>query len=486
MKSFDTELKKHADKIRLRASERRELRERVLSYMEYHPLPKQASVKTELKEAIKSDSFVVLGIHSRIVQIAAAAFVLVMVVIPFAAERAVPGDVLYIVKTGINEPVQSSLASSPYEKIEFETKLMERRIAEARVLASEGKLTDDVKTKIAETVKEHSDAVQTELQELRNQDAEGAAIAQIAFSSSLEVQSAVLTEDDEEVDASDPILTVVKEAREVSEKEKGSTTPSYDGLMARIELETTRAYELFETVKESATEDEITDIERRFADINRVIEETREDRVLDETKSASDLAKILGQVKKLIFFMADINIRESVSLEALVPIILSDQERIDLVKEELRVIDGMKRDIYKILEAIDESEIPNKIEPGLEEVETNVLQAQTALDVQDILKAEEAVRKGRELAGDLLAILRPSAQLIEIEETEASTSTSTSTPSEGGSEETPSEEPQEGTVENPTEPQEGVNETQGETEGEPAPTEETTTDSAETQTQEGI
>jgi len=407
-----------------------------------------------------------------------------MVVVPFAAERAVPGDVLYIVKTGINEPVQSSLASSPYEKIEFETKLMERRIAEARVLASEGKLTDDVKTKIAETVKEHSDAVQTELQELRNQDAEGAAIAQIAFNSSLEVQSAVLTEDDDAADeVSDPILTVVKEAREVSEKEKGSTTPSYDGLMARIELETTRAYELFETVKESATEEEITDIERRFADINRVIEETKEDRVLDEIKSASDLAKILGQVKKLIFFMADINIRDSVSLEALVPIILSDQERVDLVKEELRVIDGMKRDIYKILEAIGEGEVPNKIEPGLEEVEQDILQAQTALDVQDIPQAEEAVRKGRELAGDLLAILRPSAQLIELEETEISTSIGSTTPNESESEETLGEgEPQEEISENPVESEE----TSNETEGEPAPIEEATTDSSVQETQGAI
>ncbi|GEM_PF-975726 len=484
MKSFDTELKKHADKIRLKAVERRELRERVLSYMEYHPLPKQDSVQKELKGAIHSESFVVLGIHSRIVQIAVAAFVLVMVVVPFAAERAVPGDVLYIVKTGINEPVQSSLASSPYEKIEFETKLMERRIAEARVLASEGKLTDDVKTKIAETVKEHSDAVQTELQELRNQDAEGAAIAQIAFNSSLEVQSAVLTEDDDAADeVSDPILTVVKEAREVSEKEKGSTTPSYDGLMARIELETTRAYELFETVKESATEEEITDIERRFADINRVIEETKEDRVLDEIKSASDLAKILGQVKKLIFFMADINIRDSVSLEALVPIILSDQERVDLVKEELRVIDGMKRDIYKILEAIGEGEVPNKIEPGLEEVEQDILQAQTALDVQDIPQAEEAVRKGRELAGDLLAILRPSAQLIELEETEISTSIGSTTPNESESEETLGEgEPQEEISENPVESEE----TSNETEGEPAPIEEATTDSSVQETQGAI
>ena len=39
MKRFSEQFKKKSDTIRLRASERADLRDRLVSYMEYHPLP---------------------------------------------------------------------------------------------------------------------------------------------------------------------------------------------------------------------------------------------------------------------------------------------------------------------------------------------------------------------------------------------------------------------------------------------------------------
>lgn len=405
MKSFDTELKKYAEKINLKVSERRELRERILSYMEYHPLKKHALTSDELTSAIPGESFSTLhfNINSLYTRFAGGVLILFLIAAPFAAEKAVPGDVLYLVKTGFNESIQGQLANSPYEKIEFGTKLMERRIAEARELAGEGKLTEEVKTQIAEDVKGHTTAVQVGLAELRTQDADGAAIAEIAFNASLEVQSVVLgveesTENDSLIDT---ILTVVNDARNEVTSNQEANAPSFKGLRARVELETTRAFELFETIKISASAEEITDIERRLSDVNRLITESENKRGAEPETAAADLATTLGLLQKLIVFMADINVREAVTLEEIVPVVLSDAERTDLAKQDLRVLTEGEARITQRLELLKGKGVVEKVTDGLTRVAELLLMAHTALGVSNIDGAEGAIAEAKAFLADL-------------------------------------------------------------------------------------
>lgn len=144
MKSFESDIKKYAEKTRLKAIEREMVRDRILSYMEYHPLKKE-SLKVPVLSTLQAHEFTYIRFNTLWIKVAGGVFALVLVVgVPFLAERSVPGDVLYLVKTGFNEGIRTQLASSPYEKVQLETKLMERRISEARLLASEGKLTEAV------------------------------------------------------------------------------------------------------------------------------------------------------------------------------------------------------------------------------------------------------------------------------------------------------------------------------------------------------
>src|SRR6056297_835594 len=113
---------------------------------------------------------------------------LVLIIVPIMAERAVPGDTLYAVKVKINEEVRSSLTLDPYEKIEWETVRINRRIAEAKLLAKEGRLTEAAEAEAAAAVKEHADNVKAEIETLRAADADEAAIAEIAFDSTMQVQ----------------------------------------------------------------------------------------------------------------------------------------------------------------------------------------------------------------------------------------------------------------------------------------------------------
>lgn len=415
MKSFDLEFKKYTEKVTLKVSERRALRERILSYMEYHPLPKQE--RALRRDVILSDAFVLFDFKT-LFKRAGVIAVIAVIVIPTIAERAVPGDVLYVVKRGINESIQGSLASTPYEKIEFETRLMERRITEARVLADAGKLTEDVKTEIAKTVKEHSTVVQESIAELRVQDADGAAIAQIAYSSSLEVQSAMLSggapEGGEMVTmamtqsvgdiAIDPILSVVNEARDEIANDQTNPTPSFDTLLASLETETTRAFELFESIKKTATAEEIVDIERRMSDTHRLIEEGKQKKDIDEGVAVGELTDTLQQVQKLVLFMNDINIRNIVTLDAIVPIVLSDEERRVIAKQELEDVVRARQDILEKVVRIPDEDIVLKIHDGMVTADERIGVATRALEQEQIEVAEPAIADARAYMNDLFAI----------------------------------------------------------------------------------
>jgi len=426
MKSFDTELKKYADKVNLKASERRELRERILSYMEYHPLKKQAKVSTELQGVLQGESFVTFSFtmfHARIV---GGVLMLVLIIAPFLAEKSVPGDTLYFVKTGFNESIQGKFVNSPYEKIEFETKLMERRIAEARILASEGNITDKVKAQLAETVKVHTEAVQKGLNELRVQDADGAVIAGIAFNSSLEVQSAVLVSGKEGQDTGfvQAILGVVNNARAGVATANEGETPSYVGLIARVELQTTRAYELFETIKKTATIEEIRNIDRRLNDINRLTKEAKQKYSEENTTPTNDLAK------------TDINVRQSVALETIVPVMLSAEERITIVENRVMELSARSAQIKERINNIGDEGVKEKVTEGLTQTDALFLIIDKALEgTVDINTAEGALTELQAIIDDLDVITQHTGigiveegEIIEKGESDATGEISSSTP----------------------------------------------------------
>lgn len=437
MKSFDTELAKYAKKTRLKAAERADIRERILSYIEYHPLPKDMRTLTS---KVSPHAFFHTISRTTVMRIAAGtfAFFLVIVSVPFAAERAVPGDVLYPIKTRVNEEIRAQFISSPYERVAFETELMERRIAEARLLAKKGKLSEEVEAAIAETVKNHAEAAQQGIEELKIADAEEGAIAEIAFGSALEVQEAVFeseaTVDDEAIDS---IADALRAAKETADAQKSTTTPSYEPLVARVELETTRAYELFQSIELSATDEERGSIERRLTDIESSIASAQrayEDNV--ETEAVALLSETLSSIQKLISFMTDIDVRENVALDMLVPVVLTPEERIAEVRVALAdiesrwtleapepeveetiatstdaAVDGSETETETeaeseetgTVETEQQTTIPEIIERALIEIPELLTAAEAALAAGDVAVAEDVITEAETLVADVYA-----------------------------------------------------------------------------------
>ena len=428
MKRFAEQLNKKSKTVRMTAAERRDLKERLVSYMEYHPLPKTTQQKNA--EAYLESESVFSFIHFNTPHVRGFMTMfamLVLIVVPVIAEKSVPGDVLYPVKVHFTEEIRSSLTVSPYAKIELETQLMERRIAEARLLASEGKLTAAVEEEVAQAVRTHSDAAQSEIAMLRESDSDEAAIAEITFGSALSVQSEVLEGTMKKVAAATgatstegapvtALASVVAEAQKGVAEKQSLQGPSFEKLMARMEQETTRAYELFADIKSVATAAEEVDVQRRLSDVERKIADAIDihtDIIADATATSTLstpredvvlLRTALGDIQKLISFMTDIDVRENVTVEELVPVTLTDEEmQTSLTTKHLDIESRIEADQETFL--LYKGDSVEKITFGLEQAIAFASSTKKSLDAGDFAAAEKAAVEANAYLSDIEKLL---------------------------------------------------------------------------------
>ncbi len=422
MKRFSEQLHKKSQSVKLRAAEKRELRERVVSYMEYHPLPAEMKKKKVFKEpALLIETYKEVAIPFKMLARATAAFaVLVIIAVPVMAERSVPGDGLYAVKK-FNEEVRSTLAFDTVQKVEWETERLNRRIAEARLLASEGRLTDEVEAEVAAAVRTHSENAQKNIEVLRTQDADEATLASIAFETTLAVQSAALEQDDKEVadeqsgegvtsDTPSILAVAVEETHaKATAGNASSTIPAFDKVMAKVELNTTRAYELLNTLKVTATDEQIAEVTRRLEDIERSIAEALELREENDDVAREVLVDALQRTQKLIVFMTDIEVSQSVDIEEIVPVVLTGEEKIAELTQ-------LQTELNEKVVVIEESLVINEDEAIAEKASAALLEISTLMeDFEVSSEAYEAmlpkVIEATEFADDVL-------QLFAVQETE--------------------------------------------------------------------
>lgn len=77
--------------------------------------------------------------------------------ISFAAEGALPGDLLYPVKVTVNEEIRARLAFSDEAKTEWEAARVERRLEEAETLVEQGRLDAEIRVEIEERFEKHAE-----------------------------------------------------------------------------------------------------------------------------------------------------------------------------------------------------------------------------------------------------------------------------------------------------------------------------------------
>lgn len=352
MKKFSEQFKARATNIKLREDERYELRQRLLSYMEYHPLPQSEGLNNSRSSlAVSGGAFFQFLSKGQVWGKAAGlASVFLLVFIPVMAENSLPGETLYPVKVRFNEELRGALAASPYEKIEWETELLERRVSEARLLADSGRLTPSVEAGVAVAIKQHSDAAKESIDSIRVNDESEAALAEIALVSALEVSAEMLVSKDvnAEASSSSALSSAVNDAK--TSVNADGDVPSYDKLMARLETETTRAYEYLGSLPDSISSETYSDIESRLSDVRTKIDDAAKLKDEDEVAAAKLLVEALNSTSKVITFMTNLNVRNNILIEDLVPAALSPEERKEALTTRLEELDG---EIVKIQTVVD-------------------------------------------------------------------------------------------------------------------------------------
>lgn len=412
MKRFSEQLKRKSESIRLKVAEKRDLRESLLAYIEYHPLPATMTAATvpATQRAIFNEVFHFIRIPSRLIRsVAILAAVFLFIIVPGLAEQTIPGDILYPVK-GITEDIRGSLNLTPYEKVAWETTRLERRVDEARQLAKEGKLTPTVEAGVLAAVQEHKIAAEDQIKSLQSIDSEGASLAQITFATALDVQGALLRSDSSSststVQSTDALASALAVGSQEAITESTSAPVSFERIMAQLEIETTRAYDLLESNISVATDQEQTDTRRRLTDLELKISGAAGKHETDSELAVTELRNAWSDLQKLIAFMTDINVRTAVSLESLVPVVLTHEERVTTLMTGLSDVQSVLVQITDVIASTTlDTAIINKVDHTLPLVKSLIATATSSLALDDLATAALSISQARSLEDSMVTMI---------------------------------------------------------------------------------
>lgn len=453
MKRFSEQFYKKAQSIKLNKAEQADLRDRIVSYMEYHPLPAEMKAAVAQKpkttrRPVMTDPFATYRVpFVQVFKFGGVFAAIIMVAVPFVAERAVPGDTLYAVKVNFNEEVRSTLTWDPYEKVEWETVRLNRRIAEAKLLQKEGRLTEEVEAATAAAVLQHAENAKAEIETLRASDADTAAIATIELDSTLALQAQSLASDETDETATstdhgtDLIAFALGQSLEKPINQATTSLPALPKLIARVEQHTTRVRELETTLAGQVDAAAMADVTRRIDDIERVAAEAFALPEASAAEAQTILVDVIARAQKLIVFMTELGVRETVTIESAVPVVLTEDEKNISRSDRLNKIDTYLRQLQAT--EIEDAELAAK----LATIEAQLVRAKTELATVDtystfVEMSDNALALGKDA---IILIEQAGVQVITPPPESAATSTEAVAP---GSATTTDE-----TVEPPVEPE---------------------------------
>ena len=146
---FHNSIKKAGENISLTPTERERMRTVLHAYMEMKPIRAQQA-------RVSSTSWNWFLTFRPVAAILVLALFASSAGVSYAAEDALPGDVLYAVKTRINEPVRGALAVSASAKATWATDVAGERVKEAATLAAAGRLSTTTQQELQADFEAHA------------------------------------------------------------------------------------------------------------------------------------------------------------------------------------------------------------------------------------------------------------------------------------------------------------------------------------------
>lgn len=273
MKTFFSQLKKEARHIKLTSGERENVRMALERAMQT-PAP-QKKETAPVKSPIKVTPSPFLVFLPRLM--APLAFVLILAVVggstAYAAESALPGDLLYPVKVGVNERIAVALTRTPEANAEAHARLAERRLEEAEALTARGSMTIETTSELEERFEAHAQIVEAVIQVLEERDAIAAADISARLESSIEAHSQILarlSEDNENAESREESGRFARALRERGERVASASRPATLAIMESSTMSSDEAGEDADTLAQTAERVAFAPAAKAFGDSNAI------------------------------------------------------------------------------------------------------------------------------------------------------------------------------------------------------------------------
>ncbi len=185
--------KKEASRLTLKKEEKFSIRQNLMLIMRDNPVRNENIIRHNMQGSKLRFNFLSLKLLTNPMPLILIVALLVGGGVSFAAEGALPGDILYPVKVDVNEEVRAMVTYSSEAKADWEAQRAERRLEEAEQLASEGNLDADTSIKIEDNFVAHADKVHNRIEEFKNNNNfKAAADVSSNFEASLKVHHKIL------------------------------------------------------------------------------------------------------------------------------------------------------------------------------------------------------------------------------------------------------------------------------------------------------
>lgn len=169
MRNLFKQLKKGSREVRLTTEEKNVMRQTLMQFARENPAVRTSQTKNP-RGVPSPYSFMRKTRGYRVVSATIIGGLLIGGTVSFAAEGVLPGNVLYPVKTQVNERVRGLVATTPHAKAEWDIALVERRLSEMKEVGSLESVPSDTKEFARENVKKYTERAQKRIAEFDDND----------------------------------------------------------------------------------------------------------------------------------------------------------------------------------------------------------------------------------------------------------------------------------------------------------------------------
>ena len=176
---------RQARQERLTSDEKTAIRQSILNFISRNPIQSSQNRKPGIFLAKLSFSYGVVMLLAIVLTAGGG--------LGLAAEKSLPGDTLYPIKVGVNEEVRGWLMASEKDKTNWEIQRVEKRLAEAEELASDGSLDVEAREKIEANFEAHAERVNQRIEKFEDkEDFQTATDVSSKFETSLKAHQMIL------------------------------------------------------------------------------------------------------------------------------------------------------------------------------------------------------------------------------------------------------------------------------------------------------